>query len=166
MKGQYLPADPTLLPGELYIARLDQEGRLMVSIDGNIDVGTVTVDNIETVQTIVNPVTVTGSVITTLPNPGNPGSGMTIQLNTFPEFSVPTVGSGALPVAAFPPITGFLVQALDTNTVPVYLGSSGVTVGDGIKLIPGASIDIPILYSDRIHSITTVVGQKLRVLGI
>lgn len=46
MKGQFLSSDPTLLEGELFIARLDENGRVLVNIAG----GSVTAEINDTIS--------------------------------------------------------------------------------------------------------------------
>jgi len=89
-------------------------------------------------------------------------------------FTPTNVGSGqyAVPNApGFWPIAtqvcrAVSLEALAANTVPVYIGPSGVTVGTGRQLVPGATIDIAIADLNLLYAVAAIAGQVLSYLWV
>lgn len=85
--------------------------------------------------------------------PGNTVAG-TFEL---PDTSANAIGSGAL-------VDGITVKADEDNAGDVYLGGSGVTVGDGMRLSPGESVP---LATDDIGNVFVIgaTNDKVHYIG-
>lgn len=56
---------------------------------------------------------------------------------------------------------GVLVKAFSTNTGIIYIGNSGVTVANGVPLLPGESITIPQDDANKVYVIASIDNQQL-----
>lgn len=99
-------------------------------------------------------------------NGGNPST-ITISLAStlvsVPEKTAP-IGSAESISTSFVPTTGVVVQALNTNSNPIYVGGDNVTTSNGLEFLPGASKKFKVDNSNLIYCIALVGSQKLRIL--
>jgi hypothetical protein len=56
-----------------------------------------------------------------------------------------------------------LIQALSTNTVSVWIGTSDVTTAKGVELVPGASLPFEVTNTNLLYHISTTTGQKVNL---
>jgi hypothetical protein len=174
MKGQYRPDNPTLLPGELFIPVLDGYGRIIVTMEGGGGGGpssdvNITGGTLDTLTSITDPVEVNNvqSIINAVdiipPTPGIAGSSLTTSMFHGAK-TVPTGTAESLGIATSG-ITGILVTARSSNSVPVYLGGDNtVTTSTGTELLPGASVKLAVVNVSQIFCISGTASQVLNFL--
>lgn len=80
--------------------------------------------------------------------------------------AVPTVTAEPIASDAKVVTTGVVITAPKTNTVPVYIGGSGVTTTDGTPIEPGFSLTLNVRDPSMVYCITTIAAQALRVLAV
>lgn len=76
-----------------------------------------------------------------------------------------TVGAAAIQIVQ-PTIASALVtlQADSTNTNNIFIGSSTVSMSSGVRLVPGASIQLPISSTSELYAISDAASQALNWL--
>lgn len=62
-------------------------------------------------------------------------------------------------------LSSLTVQALSTNTIPVYIGPPGVTTATGYQLVPGASITLSLPAANSAFAVATATGASVSYLG-
>jgi hypothetical protein len=75
-----------------------------------------------------------------------------------------TGGTNATQFGAQAAAIGVYVQALSTNTVSVFLGTSDVAAAKGFELTPGQVQFFPVSNANLFYHITTTTGQKVNLL--
>jgi hypothetical protein len=78
--------------------------------------------------------------------------------------TVPTTTAEA--IASAQATTSVTVKALSTNTVPVYVGKTGVTVANGFELLAGESISMDINDLSTVFVISGSSSQVIRYIAI
>jgi hypothetical protein len=59
-----------------------------------------------------------------------------------------------------------IIRAFGTNTIPVFIGASGVTTGSGYELPPGHSTPaLSLTNSNLVYTIATATGAKVCFIG-
>lgn len=92
------------------------------------------------------------------------------KYNVFKQQTVTTSAAVVTPLAASDAIVGrpenIFVQALSTNTSPIYISnSSGVTAaGASIELTAGANLNLPAQDYANWYAICTSGSQKLNIV--
>lgn len=86
-----------------------------------------------------------------------------IAEKTAPTVAAESIVSG---VNTFYTEYGTLVIALKANANTVYVGNSSVTAATGFPLSGGDALFIPGRDPSNIFVIATIVGQKVRAIGV
>jgi hypothetical protein len=76
-----------------------------------------------------------------------------------------TVGVTATAFGSQACLQGCWIQALSTNTVSVWIGTSDLTTSKGWELAPGASVFIPVSNMSAIYHISTTTEQKVNLMA-
>jgi len=89
----------------------------------------------------------------------SPESTVFNNTKTVPTGTAETVGSSQA-------IHSITIKSLSTNTVAVYIGTTGVTTANGFELLPGESISLDIDNVADCYCISGSAAQVIRWIAI
>jgi len=80
------------------------------------------------------------------------------------NVEVVEVGTTEVQISTVTEAYEVLIKADDDNTDDIYIGKSGVTVGNGFRLKAGQGITLKVRDPSKIYAISATDGQKIYVL--
>jgi hypothetical protein len=97
----------------------------------------------------------------------NPATEDTLKAQPSFSYGQTSIGTAAtqLTTSSIPCKKGVLVKALASNTAPVYIGDSGVTITSGYELNPKEEVFIPIDNVNKLYGIASS-PQKVCWVGV